>query len=100
MHTPGPWRVNGFTIEADSRELNRDGIPYIDVIAHIYDNYLSSSEAESNARLVATAPELLEACEKAADYLLGIGLDTDEDGEPSPEYTRLILAIAKARGKE
>jgi hypothetical protein len=53
--------------------------------------------AHANARLIASAPELLKACETAAEAL-------DGDGIPATEERGLIIlaclkdAIAKAKG--
>jgi hypothetical protein len=101
-HTPGPWEVcsdgAGWYIEAmPEREHS---------LAHISSPEWQESpdtsidEAEANARLIASAPELLEACKMIVEY--------DEDVEESGgEFLRLYIkalnaaraAIAKATGE-
>ena len=53
QHTPGPWAFNSRQIFADSKNHGEAAIAYIQDL----------TEAEANARLIATAPELLEALE-------------------------------------
>jgi hypothetical protein len=48
---------------------------------------------------IAAAPDLLEACKKAVEYLEGIGLTQTEDGEEHPEYEMLRAAISRAEGE-
>jgi len=61
QHTPGPWRSNDFSssvygyIFGDSQAVCRV--------------FLDGDECEANARLIAAAPDLLEAL-KLADLLL------------------------------
>ncbi len=97
MHTPGPWTV----IEA-SRGDSSCGDRYVavqtpefafDVIAP---PYLSPIGAFANARLIAAAPNLLEALKAMTDPSFGNPSDPDE--------TRRIealaaAAIAKAEGR-
>lgn len=54
-----------------------------------------SEDAEGNSRLIAAAPEMLEALEEARDLLLRF-----VGGEPGTENARrrIDAAIAKARG--
>ena len=56
QHTPGPWAYNGAT-----------DIYSVDAgftICELYREYLITGQAQANARLIAAAPELLEALEK------------------------------------
>lgn len=53
-------------------------------------------EAEANARLIAAAPDLLDACEVALEFI-GRSNKTDWDNEITPV---LEQAIAKAKPKE
>ena len=93
---------NDVVITHDSQETNRDGLPLGELIARVYEyseNDLSNIENFSNARLIAAAPDLLEACKKAVEYLEGIGLTQTEDGEEHPEYEMLRAAISRAEGE-
>ena len=89
-HTPGPWTIedngwNGQFIYGDDDRVNgkRRFIAEVDL------NY---DEAEANARLIAAAPDLLEALFKLAKFY-------DSLGEPRGSC-RVIAdaAIAKATG--
>ena len=64
QHTPGPWRVeqNG---RASIIICMRDGKAYSFTIAETF-GY--KEERESNARLIASAPDLLAACKRVAEW--------------------------------
>ena len=91
-HTPGTWTVerlgNGFfTI------IVRDGNDR-------YEGATIASEVcngEANARLIAAAPELLEACQFALKYLEYVFKETG-DAIPGDNCFMLRQAIAKANG--
>jgi hypothetical protein len=89
--TPGPWRVDG-------DDEGCDGVPYIEiatgesstyhVIAHVQptfkqgqtlsdDDWSLEASDEANAHLIAAAPELYDALEKAL-----AALDADVEGAP------------------
>jgi gentisate 1,2-dioxygenase len=88
-HTPGPWKIvdawNDHMVEGQNGEeiIWQDG------------PHGTPTINEANARLIAAAPDLLEALENLADYV-------DEragDNECRPiENAR--AAIAKAKGEE
>lgn len=68
-HTPGPWEVRGSWVFPQ----NKDDI---DDIVHMSESDLrSSSERMANARLIAAAPELVEALRGCADALREAGKD-------------------------
>jgi len=58
-HTPGPWKVreNGGLMKAV--EANKDWLVYA-----CGRDYMGREELEANARLIAAAPELLEALQE------------------------------------
>jgi len=68
-HTKGPWKVSPedwsiYNIENGPRDTKIASLRYLDNV-------------EANARLIAAAPDLLEACKKALtvpEYNLGIGV--------------------------
>ena len=83
QHTPGPWHVNELGNVADKTRI------VIGVIATTFESY----SGEANARLIAAAPDLLEALKEM--------LDGHEDactgyGEGAADKAR--AAIAKATG--
>lgn len=60
-HTPGPWEFSmaqiGRRTDCPTVTCMRDGLPYC--VADCDHDIDSQSENEANARLIATAPELL-----------------------------------------
>ena len=71
QHTPGPWEAKDktekfgyFSIEGDGLILGR-----ITYHASKREDFTLKEEAQANARLIATAPKLLEACKMAEQYL-------------------------------
>jgi hypothetical protein len=97
-HTPGPWKIEpcfnagekiAYAIESDGGENPPAYIADVMISAH----YPKEEVATANARLIAAAPELLEACKMAI-------LSCDD-----PEYfekwsMKMRAAIAKATGGE
>lgn len=89
-YTPGPWKVGR---GADANKIVADGNPPTLVAEMWY-----RSERFDNANLIAAAPDLLAACEAAAE--------TFDDDAPGPGLTerealkKLKSAIARARGRE
>jgi hypothetical protein len=110
-HTPGPWEVtkdnlgvcvglNVFLHPEEPRRMTEEECEKEEIdpcddysIADCSGGILArpSEECEANARLIAAAPELLEACKEALKNC---------DGRTQPTLTRkLSQAIAKAEGK-
>lgn len=98
-HTPGPWRLmnshkagflNVYTTH-DTGELEAT-----DFICEIGPGARNEGEINANARLIAAAPELLEACKVLAD------LCTDAKCVQSVKWTsardQARAAIQKAEG--
>lgn len=95
-HTPGPWR------EGEGGMLSRLNVwagaayqiaqvkrfPAADVVRQIR----ADAEAEANARLIAAAPELLEACNQAVWQYEKLG--------ESKGMKMMRAAIAKAEGRQ
>jgi hypothetical protein len=87
-HTPGPWELEIIT----GAYVTADGTHIADV--HHGRTATAKAEGHANARLIAAAPELLEALCLAHDYLAGNGWDDD------PRLDTIRAAIAKATGGE
>lgn len=92
-HTPGPW-----IIEATPRSIAEDYVIRTEhsVVAAILPLY-NEDETDANARLIAAAPELLEAAKEAREALQPFLTE-----EPAAEWTAarmLDAAIAKATGE-
>lgn len=101
-HTPGPWRYDfdgdDFPIVGrPTWECTRYGVKGEWSIALVHclgeESQEDGNEAEANARLIAAAPELLEALKLAHDYLCGDGWEDDERLKPINE------ALSKAEGE-
>lgn len=102
-YTKGPWRV-----EEDIRsEYDRGHSDYRDYLAGYniisdegeivgIEGIIPGGNAEANARLIAAAPELLEAAERA---IVSMESREKQIGVISPSATALRAAIAKARGE-
>lgn len=102
-HTPGPWHYSGEIspcgyevkhplycgeVRADESDRYLGSVCEIQSADHV--DGISNEEAEANARLIAAAPELLDACEAC---LARDDIADDELG------VMLRAAIAKARGE-
>ncbi len=72
--TPGPWAFKRIPVWAPDKP--QDGIPHFEFSATGGDEWLS--KAKANARLIAAAPDLLEACKEAAWALSGLRETGDE----------------------
>lgn len=88
-HTPGPWMIAGKTVYA----LNEDG--YNRFSALVQDAHTKESELVANARLIAAAPELLEALQMLTDHVNRYIYGDDDVLVSNARY-----AIRKALGEE
>ena len=112
-HTPGPWKCewlddfNNFAIDAS---VEHDGLTTYVRLAHVsplYWQYPDDGErqanATANARLIAAAPELLEALRDLVERLRVLGMGMGGDLESASVEDRLwekaTAAIAKATGE-
>jgi hypothetical protein len=88
-HTPGPWEWS----HTNDRYRHTIHVGIVEIAktprCHIDDH----DENEANARLIAAAPELLEALEEAI-YWDGY----DDHGEPAVWLTKARVALTKAQG--
>jgi len=98
-YTKGPWRI-GNTSNTEQDIFNGDGSVYIGFVSNT--NTQSIEENKANARLIASAPDLLEACKWAFVQLGGqlknyaVGTDLIHKKEAC---IKLEQAIAKVEGK-
>lgn len=100
-HTPGPWHV---TAGPYPREIRADDGPFI---ASVYDVAVTYGERNANARVLAAAPELLEALKAMLEELetAEVTLDQqfrclgDPPRQPSAAVVAATTAIAKAEGR-
>lgn len=87
-HTPGPWTLNGWDIV--QRDCGDDFPPL--ATACNGNKTLTLEVIGANARLIATAPELLDALRLAVDLL------SDYSGDEASDLESLRAVIAKAEG--
>jgi len=85
-HTPGPWsyREGGLCWYVEPSSNSKQ------CLAEVYSKLNSRNENEANARLIAAAPELLEALEIAIIQL-------DRNGHDLSELGFLKQTLAKVR---
>lgn len=88
-HTPGPW-----LIAEDGFITVRIGNNYPEV-AKVFDAPFDDHEVPANARLIAAAPDLLEACRAMLDCCY----DMDRNDETLAAVKATMKAIAKATGE-
>ena len=83
-HTPGPWKVSMNQIKSN-----------YDTVAQVF-THLVQGRNEANARLIASAPDLLEALEDCVAVM-----DRELAGLKviQPELSAARAAIAKATGE-
>lgn len=107
-HTAGPWFLDR---KPDPEFADVDDLRHIEEIhvgqdpstsrykhvAKIHHWGGHNEETEANARLIAAAPELLEACELALKYLRAQGHSEEFIAQWTPTKA-LLAAISKARG--
>ena len=89
LHTLGPWINNGGQIEGTNGYPEDEIVAVVGVVNHQTLNDIA------NARLIAAAPDLLEACEQILNDAEGYA-GTHGAG---PAATKRIEAIAKAHGQ-
>ena len=109
MHTPGPWKADGYQV----RQGGQQGTRMVADVCYTGPHHTPPEEYpkscriadEANARLIAAAPELLEALinlVKAEDEgeqdMVDIGIEPETHDHPVIAAAR--AAITKATGKE
>lgn len=99
MHAPGPWQLD--EVQTSCGRAFRIGTGEMLTAGKgcciIYDDYGGGeNQRKANARLIATAPDLLDACKVALGHMTG-GMDGDwRDCDPR----RLLLdVIDRAEGR-
>ena len=104
MHTPGPWSVYA-DMRTDVCRATGDELSYVagwniespaeEIVG--CEGIISGPTSEANARLIAAAPELLEALEEARRQLEYVD-GRFPTGTTPAVLARINAAIAKARG--
>jgi hypothetical protein len=99
-HTPGPWTKSGCTVYAGQMAIaatycegNRflHGVDHDETVPDSMETHGQGwDEAGANARLISSAPDLLEAL---------LNLENNDGSIPSHAWKIVQAAIAKATGK-
>lgn len=91
-HTPGPWRIDPAVYPESPKIYPDNGSANFAYIARVN---AGRDEFQANARLIAAAPDLLEALEKLMRKgSIATALEDDERDEISA-----LLGRARARGE-
>lgn len=104
-HTKGPWKI-GAPIWMESEETKNRVITAAEYpicyFHYPFNERDEQDEIAANARLIAAAPEMLEACKSVIQLLHDINLDggLDKNKDFMKSYNALSAAITKAEGKE
>jgi hypothetical protein len=101
-HTPGPWSVNTAAEYCGTRVDGPNGRGVAHAIqrdAHpVHGQGITQAEAEANGRLIAAAPELLQALRDLIGSVPGpANWHTDA---ASKAVDRAVAALAKATGSQ
>ena len=104
QHTPGPWHINPlFDYSVNSEKKH---VTMVNVSVRGKECDVDHPEAQANARLIAAAPDLLEACKLAKQHLDAMRLESGmgnvllpfEKAAFEQVDTALTAAIEKAEG--
>ena len=72
-HTRGPWRVaEGRIVDSATIYHGEPGSGIVSHVARVHASWICpehGGNVEANARLIAAAPDLLDALKEAADYI-------------------------------
>jgi len=90
-HTPGPWQVTMLHGEPARAVTNRDNVLVADCYPDTHEDLQLPQSYQANARLIAAAPEMLEA--------LHAMLDEHADCKGCDASDLAFAAIAKAEGR-
>lgn len=64
-HTPGPWTTDGnYVVPCEDFSKAQPGTLFV-ALCGISSSYRTAEETKANATLIASAPELLDACQEA-----------------------------------
>lgn len=101
-HTPGPWEDAEYPVVF--APYPKDSVAMVEVANCMLDRDIFD-QWQANARLIAAAPELLEACKAVDEWLMEGFADSDADDPVYNEAFRRALrtvraAIARATGQE
>lgn len=99
QHTPGPWQNDPlqptiWTADGQTKIATINDLPWVTGKS----NWMTE---QANARLIATAPELLEACRAMLTWCQARNIKPDpDDAWGLSAFDRSQTAIARAEGRE
>lgn len=101
-YTPGPWKIckkfpHQKFIEVEHGDKHTKGAASL-VIARVTCRTTWQEQQEANARLIAAAPELLEALQECVELLEFLSPEVRGGYSPDGAYAKANSAIAKALG--
>ena len=105
-HTPGPWRIiidddgnplSGRLMVAAAPELDCAIVHWDGFAQEFWESARGKKEMHANARLIAAAPDLLEALERCLNFIENT---ESEMGDTLECGDKARAAIAKAKGEE
>ena len=107
-HTPGPWLLEQQLGTGDSdcgwSVLEREQNPYRGEICHITDAEhiagITKAERDANARLIAAAPELLEALRGMCGVWRTVCNSKGWEPEHMTQFVAAVEVLAKATGEQ
>lgn len=95
-HTPGPWELSGGNTSVWAISPPNARVRIADIRQH---SPMNGVDNEANARLIAAAPELLEACKWADRVIQDFRGQVRTEVMSDVALSKLKAAIAKAEAK-
>lgn len=95
--TPGPWVAGADGADVCPSAGEKQHVELAHIVGPWSDSsWFGSEEARANAHLIAAAPDLYEALERAVRYFTDAGSNREAWGEMVHEWQQ---TLAKARGE-
>lgn len=96
-HTPGPWKLRRVT-RYDIRIAPESEPEHVSIAGMAIWGEEDREELEANARLIAAAPELLEALKELREALSDSGITTPYGSRLMRSFLKANAAIARVEG--
>jgi predicted amidophosphoribosyltransferase len=93
-HTPGPWRFYENAVSIDIVDaVHSNGLAILEKRG------VNDEQKKANARLMAAAPDLLDALKQAHDFIMTIPVEFFVPWQQGYNHEVVMNAIAKAEGR-
>ena len=105
-HTPGPWSAKRTAVFAPDCYAPHEKQKVAECFRHLEGGFMCATidEAEANARLIAAAPDLIDALILARNILCGVMMEPDRESSLHAEWrqglTSIDAAIAMAQAEQ